>query len=44
MSARNLLPTVAALAEQVAPAVPPMTREGLLARIVLAYGRARRFV
>ena len=44
MSARNLLPTAAALAEQVAPAVPPTTREGLLARIILAYGRIRRFV
>ena len=44
MSARNLLPTAAALAEPVAPAVPPTTREGLLARIVLAYGRIQRSV
>ena len=43
MSARNLLPAAAALTEPVAPAVPPTTREGLLARVVLAYGRVRRF-
>ena len=38
MSARNLLPAAAALTEP----VPPTTREGLLARVVLAYGRIRR--
>ena len=38
MSARNLLPAAAALTEPVAPAVPPTAREGLLARVVVAYG------
>jgi hypothetical protein len=37
MSARNLLPVAAALAEPVAPEVPPTTREGLFARVALLY-------
>ncbi|QLD90583.1 hypothetical protein HWV07_16685 [Natronomonas salina] len=41
MSARNLIPVAAALAEPVAPKVPPTTREGLYARIALLYRRAR---
>jgi len=41
MSARNLLPVAAALAEPVAPEVPPTTTEGLLARAALVYRRAR---
>ena len=41
MSARNLLPVAAALAEPVAPKVPPTTREGLFARAALLYRRVR---
>lgn len=41
MSARNLIPVAAALAEPVAPKVPPTTKEGLYARIALLYRRAR---
>jgi hypothetical protein len=41
MSARNLLPVAAALAEPVAPKVPATTTEGLLARAALLYRRAR---
>jgi hypothetical protein len=42
MSARNLLPAAAELAEPVASAVPPTTREGLYARVVLVYVRGRQ--
>ena len=41
MSARNLIPVAAALAEPVAPKVPPTTKEGLYARTVLLYRRVR---
>lgn len=41
MSARNLIPVAAALAEPVAPKVPPTTKEGLYARIALLYRRVR---
>ena len=43
MSARNLLPVAAVLAEPVTPAVPPTTREGLYARAAVAYARIRRW-
>ncbi len=42
MSARNLLPVAASLAEPVAPAVPPTTREGLYARAAFLYARVRQ--
>ncbi|WP_254840036.1 hypothetical protein [Natronomonas marina] len=41
MSARNLLPAAAALAEPVAPAVSPTTRAGLFARAAVVYGWVR---
>ena len=39
MSARNLLPVAAALAEPVAPALPPTTKAGLLTRAAALYRR-----
>lgn len=44
MSARNLLPVAAALAEPVAPVLPATSMEGLLARTALLYRRIRRWV
>ena len=41
MSARNLLPVAAELAEPVAEELPPTTPAGLLARVVLLYRRFR---
>ena len=42
MSARNLIPVAAVLAEPVTTAVPPTTREGIYARAALGYAWVRR--
>jgi hypothetical protein len=44
MSARNLLPVAAALAEPVAPQLPATTKAGLLARAAALYRRVRATV
>lgn len=42
MSARNLIPVAASLAEPVAPAVPPTSREGVYAWAAFLYAHARK--
>jgi hypothetical protein len=42
MSARYLLPVAAVLAEPVTPAVPATSREGVYARVAVAYARLRQ--
>lgn len=44
MSARNLLPVAAALAEPVTPELPRTSKEGLLARVMVVYRRLRRLL
>lgn len=44
MSARNLLPVAAALAEPVAPELPKTSRAWLLARAALVYRRCRELL